>query len=84
MRIQNRFDNLFVYGDEDRIHHLSSTRRQNNVQPQQHRPDILPHDDVDLIDRRLLLDLAEMEDTIDRDPYAYTREERCCLSCVEN
>jgi hypothetical protein len=75
MRFHDRFEDLFVHGDEDRHRHLSSTSATQH-QPQPHRPNIIPPDDEDLIDCRLLLDLAEMEGTIDRNPYAYTREEK--------
>jgi hypothetical protein len=44
---------------------ISST---SATQPQPQRPNIIPPDDEDLIDSRLLLDLAEMEGTIHRNP----------------
>jgi hypothetical protein len=58
--------------------HLSSTsaqdhfsvRPQNSAQHQHRHPHIIPSNDENLIDHRLLLDLmlTEIEGTIDRDP----------------
>jgi len=85
MRNFIRFVDPFVRNQEDKNRHYScSASVQESSKPErcydtvrpQHRADIVGPEYEDLIDTRLLLDLAEMEDTIDSDPWALTREEK--------